>query len=143
MSSVSRSALVPYSAAQMYALVNDIESYPKFVPWCSKSTSKEISSNEKEAALYFSRGAIKTSFTTRNTLSPEERIELQLVDGPFSRLQGVWQFVDIDNEGSRVQLDLDFELSSRILKIALESFFSQICDRLVTSFVQRANDVYK
>ena len=143
MSSISRSALVPYSAAQMYALVNDIESYPEFVPWCSKSTSKEISSNEKEAALFFSRGAIKTSFTTRNTLFAEERIELKLVDGPFSQLQGIWQFVDINSEGSRVQLDLDFELSSRMLKMALESFFSQVCDRLVNSFVQRANHVYK
>ncbi len=143
MSNVSRSALVPYLAAQMYALVNDIESYPKFVPWCSKSSSKEISISEKEATLFFSRGAIKTSFTTRNILSPDQRIGLQLVDGPFSQLQGVWQFVDIDNEGSRVQLDLDFELSSRMLKIALESFFSQICDRLVTSFVQHANNIYK
>jgi len=142
-SNVSRSALVPYSAAQMYALVNDIESYPKFVPWCSKSTFKDVSESEKEAALFFSRGAIKTSFTTRNKLSPNQRIELQLVDGPFRQLQGMWQFVDIDDEGSRVQLDLEFELSSRMLKIALESFFSQICDRLVTSFVRRANDVYK
>ncbi|MFK8026485.1 MAG: type II toxin-antitoxin system RatA family toxin, partial [Gammaproteobacteria bacterium] len=129
MSTVSRNALVPFSAAQMYALVNDIESYPQFVPWCSRSTSKEISVNEKEAALFFSRGAIKTSFTTKNTLSPDEQIELQLVDGPFSELQGVWRFVDIDDQGSRVQLDLDFELSSRMLKMALESFFSQICDR--------------
>lgn len=143
MSNVSRNALVPYSAAQMYALVNDIESYPEFVPWCSKSTSKEISTIEKEATLYFSRGAIKTSFTTRNTLFPDSRIELSLIDGPFSQLQGVWQFTDIDEYGSRVQLDLDFELSSRMLKIALEAFFSQICDRLVTSFVQRASDVYK
>jgi ribosome-associated toxin RatA of RatAB toxin-antitoxin module len=142
-SNVSRNALVPYSAAQMYALVNDIESYPEFVPWCSKSTSKEISVTEKEAALFFSRGAIKTSFTTRNTLSPDQRIELLLVDGPFSELHGTWQFTNIDSDGSRVQLDLDFELSSRMLKIALESFFSQICDRLVTSFVQRASDVYK
>lgn len=143
MSNVSRNALVPYSAAQMYALVNDIESYPEFVPWCSKSTSKEISVTEKEAALYFSRGAIKTSFSTRNTLSPDKQIDLQLVDGPFSQLHGVWQFIDIDDQGSRVQLDVDFELSSRMLKIALESFFSQICDRLVTSFVQRASQVYK
>jgi ribosome-associated toxin RatA of RatAB toxin-antitoxin module len=127
----------------MYALVNDIESYPEFVPWCSKSTSKEISVTEKEAALYFSRGAIKTSFTTRNTLSLNKRIELHLVDGPFSQLQGVWQFTDIDDQGSRVQLDVDFELSSRLLKIALESFFNQICDRLVTSFVQRASEVYR
>ena len=143
MSNVSRNALVPYSAAQMYALVNDIESYPEFVPWCSKSSSKAISVIEKEAALFFSRGAIKTSFTTRNTLSPDARIELQLVDGPFNQLHGVWQFIDIDDQGSRVQLDLSFELSSRMLKIALESFFSQICDRLVTSFVQRASEVYK
>ncbi len=143
MSNISRNALVPYSAAQMYALVNDIESYPEFVPWCSKSSSKEISVSEKEAALYFARGAIKTSFTTRNTLVPDRSIDLKLVDGPFSQLHGTWQFMDIGDEGSRVQLDLDFELSSRILKIALESFFNQICDRLVTSFVQRANDVYK
>ncbi len=143
MLNVSRNALVPYSAAQMYALVNDIESYPEFVPWCSKSTSREISVSEKEAALFFSRGVIKTSFTTCNTLSPGRRIELQLVDGPFSQLQGVWQFIDIDEQGSRVQLDLNFELSSRMLKMALESFFNQICDRLVTSFVKRANEVYK
>lgn len=143
MSSVSRSAIVPYSAAQMYALVNDIESYPEFVPWCSKSTSKSISENQKEAALYFSRGAVKTSFTTRNTLLINESIDLDLVDGPFSQLHGSWKFIDIDGDGSRVQLDLDFELSSRMLKIALESFFNQICDRLVTSFVQRANDIYR
>lgn len=142
MSNVSRNALVPFSAAQMYALVNDIESYPEFVPWCSKSTENEISASEKEASLYFSRGAIKTSFTTRNTLTPGQRIELKLLDGPFSQLQGTWKFEDIDDTGSRVQLDLDFELSNRMLKIALESFFSQICDRLVTSFVQRASEVY-
>ncbi|MDW3095122.1 MAG: type II toxin-antitoxin system RatA family toxin [Gammaproteobacteria bacterium] len=143
MSSVSRSAIVPFSATQMYALVNDIESYPNFVPWCSKSSSKKISENEKQAALYFSRGAIKTSFTTRNTLSPDESIELHLVDGPFSQLHGSWKFVDIDGDGSHVKLDLEFEISNRMLKIALETFFSQICDRLVTSFVQRANDVYR
>ena len=143
MSNVSRNAIVPYSAAQMYALVNDIDEYPQFVPWCSRSSSEELSVSEKKATLYFSRGAIKTSFTTKNTLSPDQRIELQLVDGPFSQLHGTWQFSDIDDNGSRVQLDLEFELSSRMLKLALESFFSQICDRLVTSFVQRANDVYK
>ena len=143
MSVVSRSALVPFSAAQMYALVNDIESYPKFVPWCSRTTSQTLSPKQKQATLYFSRGAIKTSFTTKNTLTPDQEILLELVDGPFSHLKGDWKFVDIDDNGSRVQLDLEFELSSRMLKIALESFFSQICDRLVNSFVQRANEVYK
>ncbi len=143
MSVVSRNALVPFSAAQMYTLVNNIEDYPLFVPWCSNSTEKVISATQKQATLYFSRGAIKTSFTTRNTLTHNQAIQLELVDGPFSRLQGHWSFIDIDDNGSRVQLDLEFELSNRMLKIALESFFSQICDRLVTSFVQRAGQVYK
>ena len=143
MSTVSRSALVPYSAAQMYALVNNIEDYPNFVPWCSSSTEKQLSATEKQASLYFSRGAIKTSFTTKNTLTPNQDIQLELVDGPFSQLRGHWRFIDIDDNGSRVELDLEFELSNRMLKIALESFFSQICDRLVNSFVQRANEVYK
>ena len=143
MSVVSRSAIVPFSAAQMYALVNDIESYPEFVPWCSSSTSQILSATQKQASLYFSRGAIKTSFTTKNTLTPDQAIQLELVDGPFSHLHGDWTFTDIDDNGSRVQLDLEFEISSRMLKIALESFFSQICDRLVNSFVQRANEVYR
>ena len=143
MSVVSRSAIVPFSAAQMYALVNDIESYPEFVPWCSSSTSQILSATQKQASLYFSRGAIKASFTTKNTLTPGQAIQLELVDGPFSHLHGDWTFTDIDDNGSRVQLDLEFEISSRMLKIALESFFSQICDRLVNSFVQRANEVYR
>ena len=143
MSTISRSALVPYSAEQMYALVNNIEDYPNFVPWCSRSTEQQLSATEKQASLYFSRGAIKTSFTTKNTLTPSQKIQLELVDGPFSQLRGYWQFADIDDNGSRVQLDLEFELSNRMLKIALESFFSQICDRLVNSFVQRANEVYR
>ena len=143
MSTVSRSALVPFSAAQMYALVNDTEAYPKFVPWCINSSEKLISNSEKEATLYFSRSPIKTSFTTKNILIPNEKIDMQLVDGPFSQLEGIWRFIDIDNSGSKVELDLEFELSNRMLKIALESFFNQVCDRLVNAFVQRANEVYK
>ena len=143
MSVVNRSALVPFSAAQMYALVNNTDDYPNFVPWCSQSTEKVLTPTQKNATLYFARGAIKTSFTTHNTLKFNEEIQLELVDGPFSQLQGAWKFVDIDDDGSRVNLDLEFELSNRILKVALESFFSQICDRLVSSFVKRANEVYK
>lgn len=143
MSVVRRSAIVPYSAAQMYSLVNNIEDYPQFVPWCSNSSSQQLSATQKQATLYFARGAIKTSFTTKNSLIPDNAIKLELIDGPFKQLQGDWQFVDIHDNGSRVELDVEFELSNRILKIALESFFSQVCDRLVNSFVQRANDVYK
>ena len=143
MSTVSRSALVPFSAAQMYVLVNAIEDYPKFVPWCANSSSQELSATEKQATLHFARNPIKTSFTTKNTLMPNRKIDMQLVDGPFSQLQGTWQFEDIDESGSRVLLDLEFELSNRMLKMALESFFNQVCDRLVNAFVSRANEIYK
>lgn len=142
MGSISRSALVPYTAAQMYELVNDIDRYPEFVPWCSRSTSALVAEDQKQATLYFARGKIKTSFTTKNTLQCGKCIGMQLVDGPFKHLHGDWKFTDIEDHGSRVQLELEFELSNRLLKMALESFFNQICERLVNAFVQRANQIY-
>ncbi|MEM8843721.1 MAG: type II toxin-antitoxin system RatA family toxin [Pseudomonadota bacterium] len=142
MGSVSRSALVPYSAKQMFKLVNDIDCYPEFVPWCVKSTSELLSEKQKQATLHFARGAIKTSFTTQNELEDGERIDMQLIDGPFKHLHGDWKFIEIEGHGSRVQLDLEFELSNRMLKLALEAFFNQICDRLVNSFVERADQIY-
>ncbi len=143
MSKVSRNALVPFSAQQMFELVNNTEQYPEFVPWCSNSEEKIFSDNKKQATLYFSRGAIKTSFTTKNDLVTNEKIILHLVDGPFSQLQGEWRFIDIGEAGSKVELDVEFELSNRMLKLALESFFTQVCDRLVNAFVQRANQIYQ
>ena len=119
MAKVSRNALVPYTAAQMYEIVNAIEQYPQFVPWCVASTEKEITMIEKKATLKFARRALKTSFTTKNILSENERIEMQLVEGPFKRLEGVWLFADIDSAGSKVELDLEFEISNRIIRACL------------------------
>ncbi|RCL45737.1 MAG: type II toxin-antitoxin system RatA family toxin [Candidatus Thioglobus sp.] len=142
MPTISRSALVPHSAAQMYAIVNDVEHYPEFVPWCSGSEFKMLADNQKQATLHFSRGTIKTAFTTRNTLTEGEIIAMQLLDGPFKQLHGAWTFTDIDDIGSRVELALQFELSNPMLKIALEAFFNQLCDRMVSSFVERARQLY-
>jgi ribosome-associated toxin RatA of RatAB toxin-antitoxin module len=140
---MSRSALVPFSAKQMYQVVNDTQDYPSFVPWCNQSEFEILSDNEKQATLHFARGAIKTAFTTRNTLTENESIAMTLVDGPFKQLHGVWSFTEIEELGSKVELSLEFELSNPMLKIALESFFNQICDRLVSSFVERAEQIYK
>lgn len=126
----------------MYELVNAIEDYPEFVPWCSSSTSEQESAEQKTATLKFTRGALNTSFTTKNLLTPNERVDMQLVDGPFRHLHGVWKFTNINDSGCRVELELDFELSNRVLKLALEAFFNQITDRLVNAFVQRAEQVY-
>lgn len=143
MAKVSRNALVPYTAAQMYEIVNAVDQYPQFVPWCVSSTERNVTENEKKAMLKFARGALKTSFTTKNILSVNERIEMHLIEGPFKQLEGVWIFTNIDNAGSKVELDLDFEISNRIIRAALEAFFSQICDRMVTAFVQRAQEIYQ
>lgn len=143
MPSMIRSALVPYTAQQMYQVVNDTQDYPSFVPWCDRSEFEILSHDQKQATLHFAKGAIKTSFTTRNTLSEGESITMELVDGPFKQLHGVWRFVEIEDLGSRVELSLEFELSNPVLKLALESFFNQICDRLVSSFVERAEQIYK
>ncbi len=140
---VTRSAIVPYSAAKMYELVNEVESYPEFIPWCCASSDEQKSELDKRATLVFARGVLKTSFTTKNTLTPNKRIEMQLVDGPFRHLRGVWEFSNIGNSGSRVKLELDYELSNRVFKMALEAFFNQIANRLVTAFVRRAEEVYK
>lgn len=143
MSKVSRNALVPFTAAQMYEIVNAIEDYPQFVPWCVSSDVQEIADNKKQASLKFARGALKTSFTTKNTLVQNQSIDMQLVEGPFKHLEGVWKFTDIEDAGSKVELELDFEISSRIIKVALEAFFNQICNKMVSSFVQRAQQVYQ
>lgn len=142
MPAISRSALVPHSARQMYDIVNDVEHYPDFVPWCCASEFKMLADDQKQATLHFSRGTIKTSFTTRNTLTEGETIAMQLLDGPFKQLHGAWTFADIDDVGSRVELSLQFELSNPMLKVALEAFFNQLCDRMVSSFVERARQLY-
>ena len=142
MPNINRSALVPYSAAQMYALVNQVEHYPEFVPWCVASDSSMLTENEQRASLNFSKGAVRTAFTTLNTLTEGARVDMQLVDGPFKQLQGCWRFEDIADSGSSVSLELQFELSNRMLKFALEGLFKQITDRLVMAFVARAGVVY-
>lgn len=142
MSTVNRSALVPYSAQQMFDLVNDTASYPQFVPYCCKADVHRNTAHEQQATLFFAKGAIKTSFTTSNRLVFGKRIEVTLVNGPFKKLNGVWEFIAIGDSSCRVQLHMEFELSNPLLKATLGKLFDQICDRLVTTFVQRAGSVY-
>lgn len=141
-SSVERSALVPYSAKQMYDLVNDTACYPQFVPYCTQAVVHYSCENAQEATLHFAKGAIKTSFTTRNRLIPERQIEVHLVRGPFKRLTGIWEFIALDEHACRVQLNLEFELSNPLFRATLGKLFNQIADRLVTTFVQRASKIY-
>lgn len=142
MTTISKSALVPYSAAEMYALVNDVESYPRFLPWCRSTRVLSRNDDEVRATIELARGAIQKSFTTCNRLQKDKMIEIRLVEGPFQHLEGFWRFDMLDDRASKVSLDLDFEFSSRLISLALGPVFSQIVNTLVDSFQKRAVQVY-
>ena len=139
---VSRSALVPYAASEMYALVADVEKYPGFLPWCRDARVREPGEDTVEASLEIGRGPIRKSFTTRNTMVPDSRIDIGLVDGPFKHLQGRWEFMTLDGAGSRIALNLEFELSNALLRRTLGPVFSEIANTMVDAFCRRAKELY-
>ena len=138
MNHVYRQALVPYSAQQMYDLVNDINHYPQFLPWCKTAHVRAQTSEEITATLVLAKGGIHKAFTTRNRLTPTDRIDIDLVDGPFKHLTGHWRFQEQANGGCLVSVDLEFEFSSRILSMLLEPIFQEIAQTLVSAFTERA-----
>lgn len=142
MRKVNRSALVPYSAEQMYTLVEDVESYPAFLPWCSGVEVHSREGNVVEASLELHRGTISKWFRTRNAMTPNERMDLSLVGGPFRHLSGGWNFEQLGDSGSKVTLTLDFEFDSRMLDLMIGAYFEDICNRLVDAFTRRAHEVY-
>ncbi|MFK7996574.1 MAG: type II toxin-antitoxin system RatA family toxin [Granulosicoccus sp.] len=142
MPSLSRSALVSHSAAKMYALVRDIESYPRFLPWCSNASVTEQSDIHQLASVFMDKRMQGLKFTTRNRLEQDEAIHMGLVDGPFKKLNGVWRFTAIAEDACKVELSIDFEFKSRIMAAMLGGVFSKICDTMVAAFVKRANDMY-
>lgn len=139
---ISRSALVPYAAERMFALVDDIESYPTFLPWCHDARIHRREPGEVEASLELRRGGIGRTFRTLNTLNPPDSIRLRLVDGPFRTLSGEWRFQPLGADGSKVSLDLEFELEGRVTDFVLGPFFEDVCNSLVDAFTQRAHAVY-
>lgn len=142
MTTISRSALVPYTPAQMFALVTDIESYPEFLPWCRSARILSRSEDEIKATLEIAKGGIHKSFTTRNRHQQNKMVAIHLVEGPFRQLEGFWRFDELGNKGSKISLDLEFDFSSRLLGMMVGPVFTQIADTLVDSFQQRARQVY-
>lgn len=142
MPAINKSNIVPYTQAQMYTLVNDIESYSEFIPWCVESQIVSCAQDELRATLAFSRGALHKSFTTLNRLQPNRMIEIRLVDGPFKHLEGFWRFDAMENNHCRVSLDLEFEFSSHLIGMMFGPVFHQIANRLVESFSKRAETIY-
>jgi len=142
MANISRSVLVPYSAQEMYALVSDIERYPAFLPWCRSARILDQEGDALRARIELSRGGVHKTFTTRNRLQKNKMIEMRLEEGPFSHLEGFWRFDGLENVGSRVALDLEFEFAGRLISMAFGPVFNQIASTLVDSFYKRAVEMY-
>lgn len=143
MSLIKRSALVNYSAAEMYELVNDVSSYSKFLPWCSSSAVLSETETEMRASVGIAKGVLNKTFTTQNRLTKNSRIDMELVDGPFSQLRGFWLFEPLKTEGAcKVNLELEFEFDNAMMSLAAKPIFTQIANSLVDAFCKRAAEVY-
>lgn len=142
MPQVRRSALVSFSAKQMYDLVNDVDSYPEFLPGCSGSKVLEQSEGEMKASVDVSKAGISKTFTTINRLTKDAAILMELVDGPFKTLQGGWYFTMLDECACKVELKLDFEFSSKLIEVAFGRIFNELTNNMINAFTQRAKQVY-
>jgi len=147
MAEILRSAHVPYSAADMLALVNDIGSYPKFLHWCLAARIERSEGAEVEAALDIGISGIHKTMRTRNrTLVPVDggtaSIEIEMIDGPLKRLRGAWTFVDRQAGGSDVTLGLDYEVHRTPFGFLLRTVFDEIANSQLNAFVRRAAVVY-
>ena len=139
MPTIQRSALVEHSTARMFALVNDVAAYPRRFDWCDGAQVLESSDLMMVARLDLGLGALRTWFTTQNTLSPPHHIDLKLVDGPFRSLSGRWEFHALDESACKVTLTLTFEPVVRMLAPAMAIGFQHLADRMVDDFVAVAD----
>jgi len=137
---IKRSALVAYSARQMFDLVNDVASYPQFLSGCLAGEITRRWPQRYEAVLTFSLAGMRQRLTTRNRLLETRRVEMTLIDGPFRSLEGCWRFRDIGDEGSRVSLDMNFAMSGLLLPFSLA--FAQMADTMVDAFCLRADHIH-
>ncbi len=142
MAKVTKTALVPYSAGKMYALVNDVAAYPTFLPWCRASEVLSETDTEMCARIELALSGIHQWFTTCNELVPGERIDIRLSEGPFKRLHGDWQFQALREDACKVVLDLEYEFSGALINAAFGAVFGKIANTLVDAFVKRADEVY-
>ncbi|EJF30679.1 type II toxin-antitoxin system RatA family toxin [Enterobacter sp. Ap-916] len=143
MPQISRTALVPYSAEQMYQLVNDVNSYPEFLPGCTGSRVIDASANQMTAAVDVSKAGISKTFTTRNTLTDNQSILMHLVDGPFKKLMGGWKFTPLSEDACRIEFQLDFEFTNKLIELAFGRIFKELAGSMVQAFTTRAKEVYR
>jgi len=139
---ITRSALVPYTQQEMFALVSDVDNYPSFLPWCSGARAESLGNDEVRARIAFSVSGVSKSFTTHNRHQANDAILMKLVDGPFSQLEGSWRFEPLGDIGCKISLDLEYDFSSKMVSMVTGPVFNKIANSLVDAFHKRAVEVY-
>ena len=151
---VSRSAILPYSSAQMFAVVNDIEAYPQFLNWCKEVEVVERASDQLSARMHIAYGKLAFAFTTRNTQIENRQINLELIDGPFSSFSGEWLFKPLVDEadplaeqtrkieGCKISLQMDFNFERGLASVMMAKMFEKIATTQLDAFQQRAHQLY-
>lgn len=142
MAQVSRSALVMYSAQEMFQLVNDVKAYPEFLPGCSETKVLAEDEQTMRASVKVSKAGITQTFITENELVANHSIMMQLIEGPFKHLHGGWTFTALDEQACKVSLDLEFEFSSKLIELAFGRIFHELVGSMVKSFTDRAKAIY-
>jgi ribosome-associated toxin RatA of RatAB toxin-antitoxin module len=147
MKQVKKSVLLWYTPQEMYELVTAVERYPEFLPWCNKVDVLEREGDTATARLHLSYAGVRHSFTTRNRNEAGSSVHMELVDGPFSKLDGLWQFMTLKKPGSdsvacKIVFELNYAFSSGALEAVVSPVFDRIANTFVDSFVQRAESLY-
>jgi len=142
MAVVKKSALVPHSARRMFDLVYDVESYPQFLPWCHRTQVISEDADQICGRIEVARLGIHQTFSTCNRFERDTRMDIALLDGPFRKLHGGWRFTPLREDACKVELDLEFEFSGRLIDKAFGTVFNQIANSLVDAFCKRADQVY-
>lgn len=142
MAMVEKSVLIERSAQQMFTLVDRVEDYPAFLPWCSQSRVEFRDEKKTVATLYITYFSVKSHFTTENHKDAPLKMNITLVDGPFRRLEGYWHFKPLAENACKIEFQLSYEFSSKIFEKIIGPAFSQIADTFVDAFVRRADTVY-
>lgn len=142
MAVVHKSVLLGYSAEQMFALVDNIEDYSNFLPWCGGTEVLEREGNKVIAQLRINYHGVKQTFSTSNTNSPPNSINMVLIEGPFKHLDGTWTFKPLRADACKIEFDLQYEFSSRVLEQLIGPVFSMIANSFIDSFCKRAEAVY-
>ncbi len=142
MPEVSKTVIVPYTPAQMFALVDDVERYPEFLPWCTGAEASLHSETMLRATLHIGYRGVRQAFSTENHMRAPHEMSIKLLDGPFRSLDGLWKFSDLAGKGCKIEFRLAYEFSNRVLATLVGPVFSHIADTMVEAFVKRADKVY-